>query len=304
MNYKNSMKLMTSNFSFVWKQLAYNLVRLAIIAGLAVLVSNPIVKLLVQNGVAEKFANLWQIIYTDFASFLSELKSLIVLFASTISQNISSIWFSIVLFFLVTIIINNFLKNVGKFAMTDMAHNQFTSLNKQGFCHSIVSKFGQNAKYSITKVLLDIPFDVLKVLYVTVYCLSLDSLPLAIFGITALIILYTITFALQLSLYNAIAVEMISNRTNPFRAILKGYKCNKDFFRVFSNAIIIVLTIIISNVIVGIFSLGAGLLITLPASFVLVTIFELVSYYGNIGQRYYLSPTIIVDAKNENLNKQ
>lgn len=303
MNYKNSMKLMTSNFSFVWKQLAYNIVRLAIIAGLVVLVSNPIVKILVQNGVAEKFADLWQIIYTDFAAFLSELKSLIVLFASTISQNISSIWLSIVLFFFVTIIVNNFLKNMGKFALTDMAHNQFTSLNKKGFCHSIVSNFGQIAKYSIVKVLLDIPFEILKVLYITIYCLALNSVPLAIFGITALIILYTITFALQISLYNAIAVEMISNKTNPFKAILKGYKCNKDFFKVFSNAIIIVLTIILSNIIVGVFSLGAGLLITLPASFVLVTIFELVSYYANVGQRYYLSPTIIVDSQNENLNK-
>lgn len=297
------MKLLTSNFSFVWKQLAYNILRLAIIAGLVVAVSNPIVKVLVDNNFPEKLASVWQVIYTNFGEFLHELKQVIILFTDTISKNMSTIWYSIVLFFFVTIFINNFLKNLGKYAMTDVAQNRYTSLNRQGFAQSLLRNFGAGSKYALTKFLLDIPFDVLKVLCVTVYCMALDNVILAVVGITALVICYTITFAMQISLYNAIAVEILGGRRNPFGAILKGYKSTKDFFKVFSNAIVIVLTIILSNVIVGVFTFGAGLIITIPASSVLVITFELVSYYGGVGQRYYLSPTIIVDPSAEKTNK-
>ena len=82
---------------------------------------------------------------------------------------------------------------------------------------------------------------------------------------------------------------------NPFKTAYRAYKSQKDFSKVFSNAIILVLTIIIVNVIIGVFSVGAGLFITIPASMVLVVIFELISYYTTTKQRYYLSPTIIVD---------
>ena len=303
MTYKNSMKLLTSNFSFVWKQLAYNIVRLAIIIGLVVAVSNPIVKVLVQNNLPEKFANAWQLIYTNFGEFLHELKQTIVLFTQTISENMASIWYSICLFFFVVLFVNNFLKNFGKYAMTDVAQNCFTSLNKKGFCQSLISNFGAASKYALAKFLLDLPFDFLKMLFISIYCMALDSVVLAIFGLSALAIMYTITFALQISFYNSIAIEMIGGRKNPFAAILRGYKSTKDFFKNYSNAIVIVLTIILVNVIVGVFTFGAGLLITLPASNILVIIFELISYYGGVGQRYYLSTTIIVDPNAEKINK-
>jgi len=303
MTYKNSMKLLTSNFSFVWKQLAYNIIRLAIIFGLVVAVSNPIVKVLVQNNLPEQFASAWQAIYTNFGEFLHELKQTIMLFTTIISENMASIWYSIMLFFFVTIFVNNFLKNYGKYAMTDVAQNNYTCLNKKGFCQSLIGNFGTASKYALAKFLLDLPFDFLKVLYVSIYCMALDSIVLAIFGISALIICYTVTFALQISMYNAIAIEMVGGRKNPFSAILKGYATTKDYFKNFSTAIIIVLTIILVNIIVGVFTFGAGLLITIPASNVLIITFELISYFGAVGQRYYLSPTIIVDPNAEKLNK-
>ena len=303
MTYKNSMKLLTSNFSLVWKQLAYTIIRLAIIFGLVVLVSNPIVKLLVENGFADQISNLCKVIYTDFGNFFIELKQVIESFTSIIYTNIASVWLPVVLFFFVTLFVNAFLTNVGKFVLTTIANSSYTSLTKTGYCHCLITNLGKITKYSLAKFLLDIPFTIFEILFVAIYCSALNNFILAIVGISMMIILYTITNALQIAMYNSVAIEMISNNTNPFRAIFKSYKTIKDFMRVFSNAIVVVLTIVFANIIIGIFTLGAGLLLTIPASMVLVVTFELVSYYGGVGQRYYLSPTIIVDSTSENTNK-
>lgn len=295
MIYKNSMKLITSNFSLVWKQLAYTLVRLAIIVGLTVLVSRPILDLLASYDYAQTLGNVWQSVYTNTASALPALRESIVSFCSIISQNLNQIWYSVLLFFFVTIIINAFLKHVGKYTLSYVAHNNFTSLNKCGYCHSLISNMGKICKYALCRLVLDLPFTALKVLYVIVYCYCLNNWILAIVGITLLIILFTITYALQISICNNFAVEQINTGKNPFKSVFRSYKSQKDFAKVFSNAIVIVLTIIVINLVIGVFSFAAGLLITMPASMVLVVIFELISHYTITKQRYYLSPTIIVD---------
>ena len=263
MIYKNSMKLLTSNFSLVWKQLAYTLLRLAIIIGLTILVSRPILDILAANGFTQSLAHLWESVYTNTLSFLPALKETIELFGSIIAQNLSQVWPFLLLFFLVTIVINAFLKNMGKYALCRLA--------------------------------LDIPFTTLKALCVVVYCKALNHWALAIIGITLLMIIFTITYALQITVYNNLAIEQIANRKNSLKSAFRGYKSQKDFAKVFSNAIIVVVTVLLINIIIGIFTVGAGLFITVPASMVLVVIFELISYYTTKQQRYYLSPTIIVD---------
>ena len=295
MIYKNSMKLLTSNFSLVWKQLAYSLIRLTIILGLTMLVSRPIVNLLTEQGFFQSITTTWQSVYTNTETFFVALKDCIQQFFSIISQHIGNLRASIVLFFIVIVIINAFLKYVGKYALTYVAHNNFTSLTKCNYSHSIISNIKNILKYSACRFLLDLPFTALKMLFIYIYCVMAQDFVMAIVGITLMIVLFTITYALQISVYNGLAAEQISHNKHPFKSVLKTYSSSKELLKIFSNAIIVVVTIIVVNVIIGIFTVGAGLFITIPASMVLVVIFELISYYTQTKQRYYLSATVIVD---------
>lgn len=289
------MKLLTSNFNLVWKQLAYTLIRLAVIIGLTMLVSTPILEVFSANGFTQSLTNLWESVYTNTASFFVVSQETIQLFIEIIVQNMSQLWFSITLFFLVTVVINAFLRNVGKYTLTFVAHNKFTSLNECGYSHSLVSNMAKICKYSLCRLVLDIPFAIIKVLFLIAYCYVLNNLAWAIIGISLLIVLYTIIYALQITLYSNLAIEQITTNKNPFKSAFKAYSSSKDFFKIFSNAIIIVMTIIVINIILGVFTVGAGLLISVPASMVLTVFFELISNYTVTKQRYYLSPTIIVD---------
>lgn len=297
MIYKNSVKLLTSNFSLVWKQLAYTLLRIAFVVGLTMLVSMPMLEVLKNEGFVQSLATMWESVYTNAASFLPASQETIELFFAIICRNMSSLWGSIILFFLVTVVINSFLRSVGKYTLTYVAHSNFTSLNNCGYSQSLLCNFKDICIYSLCRLALDIPFAIIKAVFVIVYCLVLNNWIMAIIGISLLIILYTLIYALQISLYNNFAVAQITTKRNPFKTIFKGYKSKKDFFKVFSNAIVIVLTIIVLNVVLGVFTVGAGLIISIPISMALVVIFELVSYYTTNKQRYYLSPTIIVDTQ-------
>ncbi len=297
MIYKNSVKLLTSNFSLVWKQLAYTLIRLAVIIGLTMLVSMPILQVFESEGFVQSLTNMWESVYTNASSFLLASKETIELFFAIICRNMGTLWFSIILFFLFTVVINSFLKSMGKYTLTYVAHSNFTSLNNCGYSQSLLCNFKDICKYALCRLVLDIPFAIMKVLLVLIYCQVLNNWIMAIIGITLLMILYTVIYALQITTYNNLAVAQITTRKNPFKTAFKGYKNRRDFFKVFSNAIVVVLTVIVLNVVLGVFTIGAGLLISVPTSMAMVVIFELVSYYTTNKQRYYLSPTIIVDTQ-------
>ncbi len=300
MIYKNSMKLLSSNFSLVWKHLAYTLIRLAIIIGLVLLVSHPIVKLLRLEGFAYSLKVIGENLYTNFPAFFSSIKNAVLIFCDIIYAHMSQVWYSVILFFICIFGVNTFLKNAGKYVLSFVAHNKFTSLSKCGYMHTFITKFKDIFAYSAGRLIIDFPFMALKLLYFIAYIMVLDNLILSFVGISILIIVGTITSAAQFSLCHNFAAEKIINGNGAIKSVTSAFNNGKDYWRVFSNGIIVVLTIIVVNAVIGVFTVGAGLLITVPASMVLSVIYELVSYYCVRNQRYYLSPSIIVDTNKLN----
>ncbi len=296
MIYKNSMKLLASNFNFVWKQLAYTVVRLAIIIGLTYLVSSPIIKLLQAEGYFELVADVGKTMYTDTAGVFVAIKQVFTQFFYILGQNFGQIWWAVILFFFVTLVVNSFLKSAGKYALTAVAYSTYTSQSNISYCHSLLTNSKKVMLYSLSMLVINLPFTFLKVLFICIYCWTFTNLATAIFGITMLVVVFTLTCALQLTLCKSCCVNMITSSTNPFKSFALVFTNAKDFGRVFSNAIIIVLTIIVCNFAIGLFTVGAGLIITIPASMVLAVTFQLVSHFATTKQRYYLSSNIIVDA--------
>ena len=67
----------------------------------------------------------------------------------------------------------------------------------------------------------------------------------------------------------------------------------KHFFKITGSSIIIILTAILVNGVIGLFTFFAGLCITIPATCVLMCIFKVVTFLNINGNRYYLSSSII-----------
>ena len=296
MIYKNSMKLLTSNFGFVWKQLAYTIVRVAIIIGLTLLAAYPIVGLLRANDFFVTISNFGKDIYTDTLGAFGSLQLVITQFFNIIGSNFGKIWYAVLLLFFIVLVINSFLKSIGKYTLTSIAHSQFTSQTAKGYCHTLVAEFKKASIYALCMLAVNLPFCLIKIIFIAFYCSVINNWILATLGITLLVILFTITYSLQLATCHNCAVSIIETGRLPFKSILNAFSSFKEFGKVFSNAIIVVLTIMVVNLAIGLFTIGAGLLITVPASMCFAAIFQLISYYNLAKQRYYLSSNIIVDA--------
>ena len=87
---------------------------------------------------------------------------------------------------------------------------------------------------------------------------------------------------------------MVENNSDPFIAFGKGLtQVLKNFWKILSISIILILTIIFVNGFIALFTFFAGLIVTIPATFVLIATYNLVTYFNLNGTRYYLSSTII-----------
>ena len=121
-------------------------------------------------------------------------------------------------------------------------------------------------------------------------------LALALLPVATMIVY--VVFALHLALSCCIIPQMLSGTKNPFRALGISIKMALSrFARVFSSALLVVLTIVFVNLFVAFFTVFAGLVVTIPASVVFVCSFSLVNYFAINNKSFYVSDIVVANLK-------
>ena len=67
----------------------------------------------------------------------------------------------------------------------------------------------------------------------------------------------------------------------------------RHFWKILSQSVLLCLTIIFVNGFITLFTFFSGLIITIPATFVTLSIYYLVVYFNMKGERYYISNNMI-----------
>jgi len=309
MSYKKSVKLLISNFKLVWKQLLYMLSVVVVLFLLGYASSIPMINLLKENGVFKEFSNIFQTIYTAPKDVVNAMSLAFENLSSTITNNFGDVWFS---FFSSVIIVGagfQFLKHISFYNLSSLMYMQMSSFVEIGYTRNMISTFRQSIRYALAKLVYQIPFILIKALIFFLY-FHVVSTPLGILiGLFIVILLLIVLNSVEISLFSGMAPQMLKNEGNisAFKAFFTSNKLiMKNFARVFSNAIIVTLTLIVLNMFLGIFTIGVALLITLPASTLFKAIFGLTTHFGVNGERYYLSSTVIttpVTEENETIKK-
>ena len=295
MSYKNSVKLLTSNFSLVWKQLLYMLVVCLLVIGVSYGVSRPIIKTLDSAGVLTEIRGIFENIYTAPKEVLSSITNTANHFMEVISSSLGDLWLSITGLFVTLFVVFQILKNISLFTVSNLMFMKMTSFTTIGYTRTLISTLGTSLRFSLAKWVLKIPFALLKFLTLYTFFKTVTS-PLSILlGLFAVILVLVVLSSIELSLFTAMAGKLLESGGSAFKAFFLGAKTIlKKFARIFSNALVVVLTLVLINVLLGLFTLGVALIITLPASMVFVAVFQLRAYFGAKGDRYYVSSTVIV----------
>lgn len=297
MMFKNSVKLLFANFGTVWKTMVYYILVSALVVGLVYPVWGMLGDAFNADGaMTSLFDSIMSInIATNLPATLADLYvGLSALFNGFLSLFTTNVWLAIYISFLVFYLIP-FLYGLADLPIQETLYGYMSSLTKYGYAHSFVRKLGKSALLQLFKCLIMLPFSAL-IIFLVMQILSLSTLGGAIIYIIPFLLILTICvfYAFKRTLFSGWIPAIVVYDCNIFVGLGRGFKAVfRRFWKVLSNAAIIMLIIFALNYIFGL----PAIFIIAPLSIMILNIFEMVMFYGSQGMRYYVDLDTIVTPK-------
>ena len=298
MMYKNTFKLIFSNFNLVWKILAYLIISSLCVIGLIYACSLPIVNVLQTEGVLPGIANLFTEFGTDFNVYklLVDVVNTIETFCIVIVENISNLWIYVALLMAIIVFVRPLICGFYKFATCNELYFYMSSNIKMGFTTSLFSTFKTNLKFQLCSFLVNCPIDLgLIVLFYFVAKWLISSSGLLLIAPILLIALWCLLLALKVAIFAGWMPAIVAFDCGIWEGLKRGVKVVlRRFTRTFSTSILVLMTLFIVNVIGAVCTFGASLVVTFPLTLVSLLIFYMVVFYSSQGMRFYVDNTNVV----------
>ena len=297
MMFKNSVKLLFSNFTTVWKLLLYYLVVALIGVGLVAPAFSSIVEVFRNHNffevVVDLFTtfNLGSNITSIFAGFGTVISTLVV---CILEYFVVHTWLAVYLTF-VFVIVLPFLFELGAIATGETLYGYMSSQAKVGFTGRLFSSLRRSFRYILAKLLIATPLNIL-VFYVIYKAFGLTTLSgdirLAVPFIITVVL--CVVVALRFVLLSGWLPALLVYDGGVWSAFARGVKAvGRRFFRTFSTMLVVVLLNICIDVLFG----SIAFLILIPLEVFLIYIVDFVMFYGSQGMRYYVDGETIISPK-------
>ncbi len=303
MKFKRTFHVFVDNFSIVYKQLLFRLITTALSGIICVLGVYPFINELVNSP---QLNSLIDGLRTFALSFLNgEVNSLSEIslkvqqayadFMQLLQTNLTQIVLGGLLLLLIHVI-SRWFEGICNYATAAVINDKMALRAKQPFLVTMIRTLKESTVYNAIYVPLSIIYDL--AVGVGMFFLLFYLLSSVIYFFVSLFLFVTIVLV-------SVIIKMTFT-CDWLPALIRGKKGQlgslkytfsqkgKGTMNVASNFVVIVLLIFAVNVAAAVFTLGAGLLITIPASYVLIIGFEFVNYYDREGLKYFLDDNAIV----------
>ncbi len=298
MMFRNSFKLLLSNFSLVWKSAVYKILCVLAVFLISLNWVGPVVSAFKE---ANLLGEIWNFLFNgtfalDADVVKTSFQKIVMIFAS---DAVGALSVNIVLVIVICFVILPFLLGLSNLAECEVLYGSMSSNSSYSYTACFIRTLKKSIKLELSKLVISVPFDISicsgVVFISTLLCLT-NSLPLfAPFLITLFVVIF---MALRKTLMAGIEGAIIVKDYPTIKAYVKGYKVvNRRFGRVFSTMIMLLVAALFVNALVTSFTFGVGLIITLPITFVLFSIVKMVIYYSSEGMDFYVEPEIICHSK-------
>ena len=226
----------------------------------------------------------------DFSKFFVTIESLVADIVLLITTNFVNIWHYLVISGVVSVCFPYMIFNFYHLSTCNVLHNFMGSNMNFSFIASIFYNFGKNVRYVIISVLTILPIKLLS-LYLVIrsfVLLGSESLILQIFAPFIIAGLYVIMESLRVTIFSGWVPYMVVKNAGVATSLVNGVShIRKRLPQIFANNLGITLTIILVNMF-GVLTCGVSLIVTIPASFLLVATFNMVAFYTSTGLRFYV----------------
>ena len=300
MMFKNSIKLLCTNFDKVWKLLVYHIFCIGICFGL----------LSVFYG---QYTEILDVVY--HSSGLSEIFQSGTIFGGTLTEALKTIANFIIMFFkemflrdighgvyfcFVVLYFLPFLMNIGKYVTCEMMYGYMSSCQRQSFAATFIKTLGKSISYASVKVIYAMPFNA--IVLVCLWALTRAQSNIYDYVMPFLFVIIPSVLLPIKGLFNAgWAPAMVVYNHNVISSFGIGIRATfRRIDKVYSNLFVIYLLAIVLSIVLGAYSV----LIILPVIFPLVHIFDMVMFFTSQGMRFYEdADTIISPKKLEEVDK-
>lgn len=297
MMFRNSVKLLFSNFATVWKLLLYYLIITLIGVGLVAPVFSSVVEVFRSHNFFEVLVdllttfNLGTNILSIFASFGTVISTLV---ACILDCFVIHTWLAVYLTFLFVVLLP-FLYELGGIAAGEILYGYMSSQAQVNFTGRIFSSVRKSFKYILAKLLIATPINIL-IFYLIYKVCALTALGGTIkFAVPLIItVVLCLLVTLRLVLFAGWLPALIVNDCGVWSAFARGLKAvGRRFFRTFSTMLVFVILNICIDVLFG----SIAFLLLVPLGVYFVYIIDFVMFYGSQGMRYYVDADTIISPK-------
>ena len=304
MMFKNSIKLLMSNFSSVWKLLLYKIIVIAIVVGLFCATLNFLNTL---TTITQLTNNIFTFLSScNFSTtpldILANLFNVGQSLYNVVLEMIAEMPYVFAYILALIFVILPFLWHLSDVAVSETLYGYMSSQTKYGFMGALVRKLNTASLYALIFTVIVLPFNVIFIAgFVKILLLSSIG-GLLLYFLPFLLILYTIIyFSLRTTLLSGWVPAITVNNCNAITGFKKGLKALlRRFFRVWSTSIVIMLAFMGFVSFFGSF----GFFVALPVACLLISIFGMVMFFESQGMRYYVDmDTILTPKKLEQTDK-
>ncbi len=299
MKFNNTVRLVLTNFSNVWKLLLYYIICIAISTLMLYPVVSPIIAKLSEARVFEELQVLFNGIFSQPTNFVSSFYDILITIGQVLTVNANALLLNYIFTCVLLFLILPFMFGLADLAVGEVLYGYMSSQTTYSFTGSYFRNFGKSALYSLARL----PFRLVLTgifglaFYGIVRLWAMGGILYTLLGVLvflACLVLYSLMITIFACWMPAIAV----NGTRVYKSMVKGFRAVfRNFFSTFSNALAIVLCALVVNFLFGVFTFTTALIITLPLTAYTVTVYGMVAYFSNQGMRFYVYPDMFVTPK-------
>ncbi len=297
MRLKTTVKLFFQNLSLVWKVTLYKVITYSIILGLLSLFAMPLINKLNESGFFQLVTDVFDFSKFSFADFGVNLSNIAQEFKNIIVSNWATLSYSIIMFFIVATFLNYYMNALIDIPLCEVLYGSMSCNAKFSFSGCFVKNLFLSLKFALLKMFTTFILDTLIVLILTTFIIFLAKYIMPIFIVILFIILTVLLFSFRLTFFSCFAPTIVAKGYGVVKGLIKSIKFSfKNFWANFATAIALLIVFFIMNAFAAIFTFLAGLILTIPTTFVLVSVYNMVIFYSSSGMYFYIGENNIQDA--------
>ncbi len=302
MRFRNAFRILVNNFGNVYKLLLFRLITNVLFLSLSYAVITLGLHVILSSTEAHKIIELLGEFFrslssgnTEFlAGFSKEFTQAIADFLSLLGANIGSIVGSVVGVALLYLV-SRFVGGTSMLAMGTILNDKMETYGNTRFASAYFKNLTRATLYHLVYVPVSFLYDVAALtacwffFFYTPSFLPSWGFLTVFFGLALSMLAFLCLQALKMTFISAWIPAIITDGKGVFSACRESFRMTKGFAARFSGFLIAIYCIVIVNILCAACTFGSSLLITIPASYLLVLSLQFVNYYEDTGKKYFLS---------------